>query len=70
MFRCTIDVRHSENFEHAQSSTTKCLLSVPLYDLIHTHDYVLVIRRKDNGLTDIVSNEGRRPEFDTISVRP
>ena len=32
--------------------------------------YVLVIRRKDHGLTDIVSNEGRRPEFDTISVRP
>ena len=30
---------------------------------------VLVIRRKDHGLTDIVSNEGRRPEFDTISVR-
>ena len=32
--------------------------------------HVLVIRRKDHGLTDIVSNEGRRPEFDTISVRP
>ena len=24
---------------------------------------VLVIRRKDHGLTDIVSNEGRRPEL-------
>ena len=32
--------------------------------------YVLVIRRKDDGLTDIVSNEARRAEFDTISVRP
>ena len=32
--------------------------------------YVLVIRRKDHGLTDIESNEGRRPEFNTISVRP
>ena len=32
--------------------------------------YVLVIRRKDDVLTDIVSNEARRAEFDTISVRP
>ena len=38
--------------------------------LVNTCNEVLVIRRKEYGLTDIVSNEGRRPEFDTISVRP
>ena len=47
---------------------------VLFYSPTHTHFmrsvYVLVIRRKDDGLTDIVSNEARRAEFDTISVRP
>ena len=41
-----------------------------VYYSIYYSVSVLVIRRKDHGLTDIVSNEGRRPEFDTITVRP
>ena len=30
---------------------------------------ILVIHRKEYGLTDVVSNEGLRPSFDTIAVR-
>ena len=32
--------------------------------------FTLVIRLKEYGVTDIVSNSGLRPSFDTISVRP
>ena len=52
-----------ENIETKSDNHSTIISIIPVL-------YVLVIRRKDDGLTDIVSNEARRAEFDTISVRP
>ena len=64
------DILLLEKNDHRYLFFNRFMLKRLPLDSIPRSSYVLVIRRKDDGLTDIVSNEARRAEFDTISVRP